>query len=439
MNWRILLSCVLFSACSASSLVSERWPASSALSEAEEDFEDSLQTALKENTLTDHLVLKTNQIEHCFYIGAHFTQQFDQLLDEVTRTKGTPRDFRRKLSEKRIYSTLQASQLVGDRLRAQLVYNIKRLRQLRNQEKYRARIDAALAERLEYFRYVPAWNGVALNAFGEDLFTAIPDFTEWKPVFRRLMVGDGARMVEELAKPRTQKYREYLMSKALKSTAFPAWRIEELARTFEKYGQDAEKEEGQGAIVQTKDWPAGQWALTANGGVHQEFSGPTARELKDANIPATFFVNSRVALKYSKVTRRLTENGVKLGNFTVSQPELPRLEKKNLETEILSAQDKMKEFGEISLFRAPYGAGIKDENVKQVLTRAKLQNVYWTVDALNWIDPTPENVKARVQKQMELFGSGIVLFHLGRDEEYSSFQAWVKDLSGTNFRFVSLE
>ncbi|MDP0971336.1 polysaccharide deacetylase family protein, partial [Klebsiella pneumoniae] len=62
-----------------------------------------------------------------------------------------------------------------------------------------------------------------------------------------------------------------------------------------------------------------------------------------------------------------------------------------------------------ALFRFPYGA--RNDGALTTIEALKLRSMMWNVDSLDWSDPIPKSIAARVLAELDKQQRGIVLFH----------------------------
>jgi peptidoglycan/xylan/chitin deacetylase (PgdA/CDA1 family) len=95
-----------------------------------------------------------------------------------------------------------------------------------------------------------------------------------------------------------------------------------------------------------------------------------------------------------------------------------------------------------TLFRCPYGAcGGANSKIRQMIADKHMMHVFWNVDSLDWQDLDPNSILARVQKQMETLGRGIVLFHDIHPQSVKAVQLLVNWLhtEKTTWKLLTIE
>src|SRR5580765_7253200 len=66
-------------------------------------------------------------------------------------------------------------------------------------------------------------------------------------------------------------------------------------------------------------------ALTFDDGPHGEKTEELLRVLREAHVPATFFVVGKMAERYPQIIREIAKDGHELANHTYSHPNLSRI------------------------------------------------------------------------------------------------------------------
>jgi len=131
--------------------------------------------------------------------------------------------------------------------------------------------------------------------------------------------------------------------------------------------------------------------------------------LKKHGVKATFFLVGFWIERYPEVTRRIFREGHELGNHTENHPHLTRLSREEIAREILSVHQRLKKITgkDATLFRPPFGE--YDDAVIEVAESLGYQTIQWSVDSLDWREPSPAALTERVCRRVH--PGAIVLFH----------------------------
>lgn len=131
--------------------------------------------------------------------------------------------------------------------------------------------------------------------------------------------------------------------------------------------------------------------------------------LKEKDVQATFFISGRIAKKSPEIVLKIAEAGHEIGNHGYSHPYPDKL---NLEQNVKEITDTEKVFQELKinatkLFAPPYG-----EHGKIVLQAADslgYKTIMWTLDTIDWQDPSPEIILKRILPKAD--NGSLILMH----------------------------
>ncbi len=165
-------------------------------------------------------------------------------------------------------------------------------------------------------------------------------------------------------------------------------------------------------------FPTGTWALTFDDGPHHSHTLVDLAVLKEAGIKATFFWLAENVKRLPVIVKDVQSAGMAVENHSWSHPNLSSPQKleeahTSLDREInQSTVVDTEAYGvKPRFFRCPYGAGIHNAAVREMIAKQGLIHVGWNVDSLDWHDKNPASVLARVERQMAISKRGIILFH----------------------------
>ncbi|MCV2419635.1 polysaccharide deacetylase family protein [Paucibacter sp. DJ2R-2] len=168
--------------------------------------------------------------------------------------------------------------------------------------------------------------------------------------------------------------------------------------------------------------PAKTVLLTFDDGPHGRYTDEILAILKRYEARAVFFQLGqnlgRVDAKGqvlpgagSQVARRVLAAGHVLANHSYSHGLMSKFEPGKVRSEAADTEALLDGAGRSGapLFRFPYGA--RNEAALSTIEALKLRSMMWTVDSLDWSDPIPKSIAARVLGELERRQRGIVLFH----------------------------
>lgn len=131
--------------------------------------------------------------------------------------------------------------------------------------------------------------------------------------------------------------------------------------------------------------------------------------LKEKQVKATFFISGRFAKKFPEITLKIAKEGHEIGNHGYSHPHPNKI---NLEQNINEIIVTEKAFQELKIniariFAPPYG-----EHGKIVLQAADslgYKTIMWTLDTIDWQDPSPEVILRRILPKAD--HGALILMH----------------------------
>lgn len=150
-------------------------------------------------------------------------------------------------------------------------------------------------------------------------------------------------------------------------------------------------------------------ALTFDDGPDPRYTPEVLRILKDAEVPATFFLVGAHASRYPGLARRIREDGHEVASHTYSHRNLFLLAPGLVEQEVVRAEEILWNVtGERPrLFRPP--RGLYDRNLQRVLADHRYITVLWSVSSRDWVEPSPRLIARNVLGPAQ--GGDILLFH----------------------------
>ncbi|MGI6144620.1 MAG: polysaccharide deacetylase family protein [Clostridia bacterium] len=131
--------------------------------------------------------------------------------------------------------------------------------------------------------------------------------------------------------------------------------------------------------------------------------------LKEEKVTATFFISGKFAKKFPQLVANIAENGHEIGNHGYSHPHPDKL---SVEQNMKEITDTEKVFQEIKInsakiFAPPYGE--HGQSVLKAADSLGYKTIMWTLDTIDWQDPTPEVILNRILPKVD-HGS-LILMH----------------------------
>ncbi len=150
-------------------------------------------------------------------------------------------------------------------------------------------------------------------------------------------------------------------------------------------------------------------ALTFDDGPDLKYTPQVLDVLRDYQVPATFFLIGNRAERFPNVVGRILAEGHVIGNHSWSHPDLRRVSKDRLISEIRRTEEVLENITgrKTALIRPPYGAV-----TAPVLEQMKEMNykvINWSVDSVDWRDQSADQIL--INTLPDVRGGGILLFH----------------------------
>lgn len=131
--------------------------------------------------------------------------------------------------------------------------------------------------------------------------------------------------------------------------------------------------------------------------------------LKENNVKATFFIEGKWAKEHSDFVKMIDEQGHTIGNHAYNHPDMAHLTKKEAEKQIRQTNEIIEAItGDEPQWFAPPSGSYNDQVVK-IADNMEMQTVLWTVDTIDWKNPTVSVMVDRVNK--EIHPGATVLMH----------------------------
>jgi peptidoglycan/xylan/chitin deacetylase (PgdA/CDA1 family)/3D (Asp-Asp-Asp) domain-containing protein len=222
--------------------------------------------------------------------------------------------------------------------------------------------------------------------------------------------------------------------------------------------------------------PARQVVLTFDDGPHETFTTDILGVLAQEGMQATFFQVGEEVAKFPHQTRLAAQAGHVLGNHSYTHERLIGLKDDAVRAQIASTQDEIQramggagafdDYFQIffsgrfatkrtleapEFFRSPYGA--RDQRTMKIISGVvagaaysghktvpqNILHVMWNVDSLDWKDPDPKSIEARVFRVLAQQGDkGVILFHDIHPQTVEAVRLVLPRLKREGYQVVSL-
>ncbi|GIP36864.1 hypothetical protein J31TS4_01440 [Paenibacillus sp. J31TS4] len=131
--------------------------------------------------------------------------------------------------------------------------------------------------------------------------------------------------------------------------------------------------------------------------------------LKKENVHATFFFDGSWLSKHVETAKEIQAQGHELSNHAYSHKNMSTLSRQQAIEEISKTEKLLTEqLGVSNTLFAPPSGDFDQETVK-IARELKLQTVLWTIDTVDWRNPAPEQILAKLSRTME--PGALILMH----------------------------
>ncbi len=158
--------------------------------------------------------------------------------------------------------------------------------------------------------------------------------------------------------------------------------------------------------------------------------------LKQANVPATFFMLGQQVETHHQVTRAVAEAGHEIGVHTWDHRMLTKLDVQQVRQEITSSIKIVKKItgSTPKLMRPPYGE--TNQVVASEAKRAKVAQILWNVDTLDWKTRDTKKTVAAALKQTRR--GSILLLHDIHATSVAAVPGIIEGLRKKGYTFVTV-
>ena len=131
--------------------------------------------------------------------------------------------------------------------------------------------------------------------------------------------------------------------------------------------------------------------------------------LEKHHIQASFFLEGRWVQKNPELAKMIVEAGHEVGNHSYTHPDMSKISSSKIHEEIVKTNDVIEATtGEQVTLLAPPSGYFSNEVVK-VADTLKLSTVIWSVDTIDWQNPTTDVLLSRVINKVH--NGALILMH----------------------------
>lgn len=179
-------------------------------------------------------------------------------------------------------------------------------------------------------------------------------------------------------------------------------------------------------------------ALTFDDGPYPVFTPMLLDVLRDARVPATFFLIGRDAEQWPGITKRIESEGNEIANHTFTHPDLDLEPDSAVKSEILQGRDALWKLSHDpavrTLMRPPHGR--YTERTLKIAQSLGYSVVLWTDDSGDWRTLTPAQIERHLLEHAT--APEIVLLHSGKLATIEAMPTVIAHFERAGYRFVTV-
>lgn len=154
------------------------------------------------------------------------------------------------------------------------------------------------------------------------------------------------------------------------------------------------------------------------------------------DVAVTFFVVGDWVEKFPEEVKKLHDAGHEVMNHSDTHPYMSKISESERAAELKNCNDKIERITGVrpTLFRPPYG----DYNnaVIRSVEAAGMTCIQWSVDSLDWKDPSPQEMTQRVLSKVN--SGDIVLFHNAAKNTPTALPDIIEALQADGYTFLKV-
>lgn len=139
-----------------------------------------------------------------------------------------------------------------------------------------------------------------------------------------------------------------------------------------------------------------------------EYLDSILNTLRNEDVKATFFLDGSWLKKNKELALRIQEEGHELSNHAYSHPDMAQLSRHQQLEQITKTETLLKEIGVHNKWFAPPSGSFNASTV-QVARDQGLLTVLWTIDTIDWRNPSAQQVMERIKAKLE--PGALILMH----------------------------
>ncbi|HLR41830.1 MAG TPA: polysaccharide deacetylase family protein [Pseudogracilibacillus sp.] len=131
--------------------------------------------------------------------------------------------------------------------------------------------------------------------------------------------------------------------------------------------------------------------------------------LKEKNVQATFFIEGKWAQENKDILKMIHEENHLIGNHAYNHPDMARISETEMKKQIIQTNEIIEAIiGESPHYFAPPSGSFNDQ-VVEIAHDLNMETILWTVDTVDWQNPTVSVMINRVMK--DIHPGAMILMH----------------------------
>lgn len=180
--------------------------------------------------------------------------------------------------------------------------------------------------------------------------------------------------------------------------------------------------------------------LTFDNGYENGFTSKILDILKEKQVPAAFFVTGHFVKDQPDLVKRMVSEGHVVGNHSWSHPDMTRISKEQIQTELDKVKEKVAELTEqkeMSFLRPP--RGIFSDRMLGVSKELGYTNVFWSVAYKDWDVNDQRGGGYAYEKVMsQLHPGAVILLHSISSDNAAALGRIIDEARQQGYEFKSL-
>lgn len=172
-------------------------------------------------------------------------------------------------------------------------------------------------------------------------------------------------------------------------------------------------------------------ALSINVAWGNEYIPQMLDILDQRDVRATFYIEGRWAQENPKLVKKIARAGHEIGNHSYTHADFSQISSTQAKNELTKTNAVLEKLTKtkVKLFAPPSGAF--GHETASIANDLGMYTILWTMDTIDWQNPSPSTVMQRILKKMHT--GGIVLMHPTKASTYA-LDLMIETLQGKGYK-----